>query len=133
MNLRSATLTICVALVCLLPASVVAASLRYDGIYRHHDPAQDYSVYLRFYSDGTALCVTSTGTPEEIVPWFNRGSKAGSSGHFTVRRNRLRFTTFGFEWRIDCTGDINDASLVLRCKDSDRVSRFEFLPMPLPQ
>src|ERR1700731_122640 len=128
MSFTGNTIRVCAVLLCLFPAGAFAGSLRYDGIYRNRDPSEDYSVYLRFYSDGTALQVASTGTPEEIAQWFHRGSKAGSSGHFTVRRNRLRFPTFGFEWRIDCAGTIETAALVLHCKQSDPVYRFDFLP-----
>jgi hypothetical protein len=119
----------CVLLLCLLPATGFATALRYDGFYRLLEPSTNTSIYLRFYPDGTALSAASADTAEKTFEWFHRDSKAGSRGHFTVRGNQLRFTTFGFESRTDCTGTIENASLILKCGGSDITSRFEFLPM----
>ena len=92
----------------LVTTSVFSAPLRYDGIYRHQDPSQDYASYVRFYPDGAALSIASTDTPKKLVRWFHRGPRAPSTGHFTIRGDRLRFTTLGFESRTDCTGKIGD-------------------------
>jgi hypothetical protein len=133
MSILLKIINVCAVLVCLSSANAFAAALRYDGVYRYHEPSEDFSFYLRFYSDGTALSTASAEAPDKIVEWFHRGSKAGSRGEFTVRESQLRFTTFGFESRNDCVGSIEDVSLVLKCGDSDVAMRFEFVPMRLAQ
>jgi hypothetical protein len=45
--------------------------LRYDGIYSSlGEESGDYWYYLRFFSDGTVITVSSTGQPEEFRKWF---------------------------------------------------------------
>lgn len=122
--------SVCVALVCLCAVNAFAADLRYDGIYRYHEPSKEVSIYLRFYSDGTVLSTASTGKADEVARWFHRGSKV-DSGHFVVEGIDVHFTIFGFQWRNDCAGTIGGSLLMLKCADSDASMLFEFLPMRL--
>ncbi|HKP03853.1 MAG TPA: hypothetical protein VJU77_10910 [Chthoniobacterales bacterium] len=116
-------------LVCAASAS--GASLRYDGIYRRKGDAGEYTLYLRFYSDGTALSVAASETPEQVVQWFHRGPGAPSGGHFTAKGASIRFTIIGFESREDCAGTIKEDSLMLKCQGGRRALRFDFVPLHL--
>ena len=122
--------SVCVALVCLSAVNTFAADLRYDGIYRYHEPSKEVTIYLRFYADGTVLSTASTGKPDDVARWFHRGSNV-DSGHFTVEGSDLHFTIFGFERRNDCAGTIAGSLLMLKFADSDDSLLFEFLPMRL--
>jgi hypothetical protein len=134
MSSPSRVLRICILGVWVLAHTIAgAASVRYEGIYRYRAPSSDGTMYLRFYADGTALSVLSTGSPRQVVRWFHRGPKAPESGHYTVRGDRIHFTTFGFESGTDCSGSIQHASLVLQCHGSRARYRFHFLPMRLAQ
>ena len=122
----------CGALLCLSAGNGFASDLRYDGIYRCHEPSKEVSIYLRFYSDGTVLSTASTGKADEVARWFHRGSKL-DSGHFVVEGSDLRFTIFGFQWHNDCAGTIAGSLLMLKCADTDASLLFSFLPMKLAQ
>jgi hypothetical protein len=131
MSYRSYALKAIFGLWVLVATTGAAASLRFGGIYRHREPSWDYATYLRFYAHGTALSVSSTGNPDQIIRWFNRGPKAPESGHYTVRGNRVRFTTFGVESSRDCSGTVQDATIILQCQGSPSRYRFDFLRMHL--
>ncbi|MEL6972470.1 MAG: hypothetical protein AAFZ63_21165 [Bacteroidota bacterium] len=51
-----------------------------------------YYKYLRFYEDGTAVGVTSTGTPRKVVQWLNKEHEDISSGTYQVRRDSVFMT-----------------------------------------
>jgi hypothetical protein len=120
----------CVTLVWLAAVNSFAEDLRYDGIYRYHEPSKEVSIYLRFYSDGTVISTASTGTADQVAKWFHRGSNV-DSGHYVVEGNDVQFTIFGFQWRNDCAGTVGGGLLMLKCADSDAPLLFNFLPMRL--
>ena len=122
--------TVCVALLGLSAVNGFAADVRYDGLYRYHEPAKQVSIYLRFYSDGTVLSTASTGKPDEVAKWLHRGSNV-DSGHFTVEKEDIHFTISTVQGGNDCGGILKETLILLKCADTDASLLFEFLPMRL--
>lgn len=48
--------------------------------------------YLRFYPDGMIICVSSIGTLEDLLAWFNLDGENVSKGIFKFVHNRVDFS-----------------------------------------
>jgi hypothetical protein len=70
-----------------------------------------YSSYLRFYSDGVVIQVSSTGTPTEIQSWFNEPYE--QSGKYSVSGSSIKFSIVSSKGTVDYDGLIRGSSLVL--------------------
>ena len=90
------------------------ATLRYDGVYRSKRIA-DYWNYLRFYSDGTVIEVSSTGKPKDLRKWFSKDNASHPSiGKITIKGNHLSFSVVSTEGTVDYTGEIRENRIRLR-------------------
>ena len=88
--------------------------LRYDGIYRSSRKASDDNwYYLRFYSDGTVIRVSSTGQPEDLRKWFSREHPGLSFGLVTIHGNHLSFSVTSEVGIVDHSGEIDGDQLHL--------------------
>jgi hypothetical protein len=106
-----------VALFVLTSNSFADSRLRYNGVYRSAKAATTTSgnvwKYLRFYSDGTVIEVTSLGEPEQIWKWFSKGHPHISAGKFMIEGNTLSFSTASAQGTVDFNGQIDGDQLHL--------------------
>ncbi|BAY07440.1 hypothetical protein [Calothrix sp. NIES-2098] len=68
--------------------------LRFDGIYQE-DVQNGVYRYIRFYSDGTVITVSSTGNAEQITSWFfkENNKKTFSIGTYIVDSENIIFSS----------------------------------------
>ena len=74
--------------------------IRFDGLYvtlpkRLEDGSLVVFDYLRFYADGWVIHCVSTGTPREVIRWFDRGNPAQShllKGRYNIQGNEISFS-----------------------------------------
>ena len=68
--------------------------VRFDGLYQSETEG-DYRSFLRLYSDGTVLSITSTGQVSDLKKWFKKPYKKPyhSRGLYEIKGNRIYFTT----------------------------------------
>ena len=114
--------------------------VRYDGFYQtvsdisKEDNDTSYS-YLRFYSDGQVISVTSEGTAYDLREWFNLGMHDCSVGKYEIRGRRLYFSTTNTSGTVIYNGKISDQyhlslkakSLVNGYKDQEK---YYFVEIP---
>jgi hypothetical protein len=62
-----------------------------NGLYWH--ASDDANTYLRFYSDGRVIEVSSTGSPQDLVDWFHWHSDSASRGMFFVLGQEIALTS----------------------------------------
>lgn len=98
-----------------------AARLRFNGLYvAAGDPpssgnaADAYSYYLRFYPSGVAITVSSTGSPAEVVSWFNPADPEMSRGKYTLRENHISFDSTDSYGTVEYEGEIEEDGIHLR-------------------
>jgi len=74
--------------------------IRFDGIYvTPPKTLKDGSLvvydYLRFYDDGLVIHCVSTGTPEQVMSWFDRDNPAQSTllrGPYHIKNDEIGFS-----------------------------------------
>src|SRR6476646_5874517 len=74
--------------------------IRFDGIYASPPKTlKDGSLvvldYLRFYDDGLVIHCVSTGTPEQVIRWFDRDNPAQSTllrGPYSIKDDEISFS-----------------------------------------
>lgn len=71
----------------------------------------NFCSYLRFYSDGTVIEVTTLGNPDEIKRWFRR--PYSRTGRYTLNGNRIRLSTTATEGMIEKEGVLKADTLRL--------------------
>jgi hypothetical protein len=86
-----------------------APAIRYDGLYCEANG--NSTSYLRFYSNGTVISVSSTGTPDQIVRWFNAPYE--NSGIYTIAGDTVSFETTSSHGKVAYRGKILADRLVL--------------------
>lgn len=94
-----------------------SSPVRFDGIYksdlRTNKANGDQSIsYLKFYNDGTVITVSSSGTPEQISKWFEKGHEGVSDGRYTVQQNDISFTSTGNGISVEYSGKIANKELL---------------------
>ena len=87
------------------------APVHYDGLYQCKE--KDYTSFLRFYSDGTVINVSSTGTAEQIIKWFKASDKGLSSGKYTVNGTSIKFSATSGSGVVDYVGKIDGDKMIL--------------------
>ena len=112
---------------CLLtpPASAFAAesSLRFDGLYVCHrdSSAGPVTFYLRFYPDGVALSVLSTGSAADLAKWFTRQKQPNF--HYVLKGSSIRFREQAEEMVFAFSGTVRRKSLSLQVDGYDRTGK----------
>jgi hypothetical protein len=74
------------------------------GLYWH--ASDDVSSYLRFYDDGRVLEVSSTGSPQDLIDWFNWHSDSLSRGTFFILGREIALTTISESGTVAYSGSI---------------------------
>jgi len=102
-------------------SATISRKLRLDGLYRSKTLAlsgtsyASYTKYLRFYSDGLVIAVSSTGSAEQIAHWFTREEcKKCSKGYYSLSGLHIRFSAMSREGEIEYDGELLADSLILR-------------------
>jgi hypothetical protein len=78
------------------PAPLIMGS-HTSSLWQH--PESGYTMYLRFYADGTVIGVSSTGTAAKVNRWFNAPYE--NTGRYVARRERLQFQVTSPAGRVD--------------------------------
>jgi len=106
--------------------------LRFDGIYQS-DRRQNYWSYLRFYEDGTAIAVSSTGSPQEVARWLTKTQPNVSKGTFTLIGKSLSFSSISEEGSVDYDGSAEGQGLILKhhshINGNRGVTQYSFVPL----
>jgi uncharacterized protein (TIGR02996 family) len=88
---------------------------RHDGVYQYWQI--NHSYYLRLFGDGVVISVTSTGSPEQVLRWFDpehpRISKGRYSLDFTARSLHVYFSSTGDKGTVDYTGTFEGQSILV--------------------
>ena len=92
------------------------------------------TMYLRFYADGRVIGVSSTGTPEQIVAWFDYSNDSLPRGEYRVEGDRLTFSTGSELGSVDYEGRIDGGTLHLKSHSHingrDNTHTLRYVPMP---
>jgi hypothetical protein len=122
--------------------TIDGSKIRFDGFYKtkaevyKQDNDTTYG-YLRFYSTGKVISVSSDGTANDLKAWFNLSHHSVSVGNYKIIGKRLYFPTTEKEGggTVIYKGRIkNQYYLVLRSKSlingyRDR-EKFYFVAVP---
>lgn len=127
--------------------------LQFDGLYvavvdqGTEAPMRSYS-YLRFYSGGVVLAVSSPNQPHEVAKWYS-WKEVFARGTYTIRDNVIRFTTrYDPSWEmwpeedmrsriviVDYAGTIDGETLRLKWHNSllsrEGTSAYSFVALDL--
>ncbi len=85
--------------------------LRFDGLYRSKHT--DYSYYIRFYSDGAVVAISSSDEPFQAVKLVNKSFYGSSKGRYTKDAARLDFSVTSQSGTVDYSGTIQGEELQL--------------------
>ena len=114
--------------------------LRFDGLYvappqTFGNDSTVYFGYLRFYADGTVIDCSSTGTPEQVIRWFDRDNPDQRSllrGSYFTDGDEIVFSPEftdqdeGLEilMRIDYKGHIKDDGATLELSVASQINGY---------
>jgi len=91
-----------------------ATVLRTDGLYVAEPEIDVYRYYnLRFFTDGEVVAVSSDLLPKELAPYMTPSRPEMSVGRYTVRRNRVEFSTLGSIGIVHYQGSLTSDKLIL--------------------
>lgn len=93
-----------------------APSLRYDGIYQsntYHHRKMTYWHYLRFYSNGDVIHVSSTGSPANLRKWFSRSNPDLTRGKVKLDGSRISFPIRSKGGAVNYSGKLKGSRLHL--------------------
>jgi hypothetical protein len=86
--------------------------ISYNGLYVAKNIGKDYSDYLRFYPDGVVISVVSTGTPRQVIRWFDKRTEF--KGHFVNFNGTVFFSIHGSNGTISYVGETFKESIKLQ-------------------
>ena len=124
-NLYVTILLISVSAVCTAqtqaaPAQTAHKELSYDGYYvsiRDSNSLSMFKYYLRFYSDGTVIGVTTAGKPANLLPWFKKENNTPSRGKYEITDSTIKFSMTSDQGEVTYDGTLTfDNKLVLVVK-----------------
>jgi len=97
--------------------------VRYDGFYAKPATDEGYTEFLRFYPEGTMLEVTTSGSAEQIITWFNREHPDLGTGLYEIVGDRIKFaaTTF-YGGPIEYDGTIREEGAELHLHTLSRIN-----------
>jgi len=94
--------------------------MSYDGYYVSIPDSNSVSMfkyYLRFYSDGTVIGVTTAGKPSNLVPWFKKENNTPSKGKYTLTDSTIKFSMTSEQGEVNYQGTLTPGNkLVLLVK-----------------
>jgi len=102
-----------------------------DGVYQskpvqignEHSPY--FYNYLRFFSNGNVISVSSPNTPKELKKWFVDTNKNISKGIYKIVGNHISFHCISPRGRVNYNGDILADSLPARLCQKLQISNSE--------
>ena len=115
------------------------SKIRFDGFYKtkaeidkkDNDTTYDY---LRFYSTGKVISVSSDGTANDLKTWFNLSYDNVEEGDYKIIGKKLYFSTTAKAWSAIYRGKIKNPNyLVVRIKSSTchwEREKFYFVGVP---
>lgn len=98
-------------------------TVRLDGFYEC--PHETFTDYLRFYSDGTVVSVSSTGTAKQISSWFTKEHSIAGKGRCEVDGNRIEFSAVAREGAVDYAGTIGNGGEELHLHSHSHINGYE--------
>jgi len=72
---------------------------------------EDYSYYLRFYTNGTVIGTSSIATPDQLEKWFQAPFR--DTGQYVISGSFIRFSLGSPEGVVDYSGTIKETSVEL--------------------
>jgi hypothetical protein len=107
-----------------------AKAVRFDGLYYAsgtvtNSSDKPYWYYLRFYDDATVLGVSSTGTPQQVIRWFNKEHQNISRGRYNVQGDQIKFSHKSKAGVVDYEGTIQSNAMNLRSHSHINESKME--------
>ena len=87
-------------------------NLRMDGLYRV-DSGDSISGYLRFYSDGTVLRVSSRGPMADVARLLKKGFAGAGAGTYKLSGSHISFSTTSKNGTNDFDGTFDGDTLKL--------------------
>src|SRR5438046_629637 len=92
----------------------------YDGYYVSISDSNSMSMfkyYLRFYSDGNVIGVTTAGKPSNLVPWFKKENKTPYKGKYSISDSTIKFSMTSEQGDVTYEGKLTaDNKLMLTVK-----------------
>ncbi len=79
-------------------------SLRFDGVYQCRDEGGNCWQYLRFFSDGVVVGVSSTGTAPQVIRWLNKTYE--NHGSYQITGDQITFELTSTEGKVSYSGKI---------------------------
>jgi len=94
--------------------AIAKNEIRFDGLYSHPECEKDNQIYyLRFYSDGTVIHTSSSGSPHDLKTWFNKDHVSASKGAYEQDGKNIKFTVGGMFGRSEFSGEVDGLNLKL--------------------
>ena len=115
-----------IVLIVCFQTKTFSQELSYDGYYVATPDQGNMSIfkyYLRFYSDGTVISVTTAGKPENLLPWFKKENKVPSRGKYTLTDSTINFSMQSEQGEVIFNGVLRSTSLVLKVKSN--INKYE--------
>ena len=108
-----------------------------DGIYfdgAYVDNMKDYSIFLRFFPDGSVIRVQAVGTPRTIAKHLTHGYRELSKGTYAIDGKSIAIETRGRAGDHDIEGTIDqdrfDCEVYdYRTEEWSEVRTFRFKPL----
>ena len=88
-------------------------SLRFDGLYISPDQGDGANHFIRFFSSGTVLTVSSTGNASQVAEWLVPGKSNVERGSYNLQGNDLSFTSSGELGSVDYQGSVGVEGVTL--------------------
>lgn len=82
--------------------------LMFDGLYQCD--CQNYSSFLRFFSNGLVVQVSSTGSPKQVYKWLTQNFE--SRGTYTVSGGQISFDIVSTNGRLSYSGTIINSTIL---------------------
>lgn len=117
-----------------LPATLrLSSGVRTDGIYQAASENGDrFQKYVRFFDEGVALTVTSSGNPEQVRRWLVPGA-GQSEGSYRVVARTISFVSADTHGAVEFEGLVLDDTRI-RLRWHSRINgntgedTYEFVP-----
>ncbi|HBD27225.1 hypothetical protein [Flavobacterium sp.] len=101
-------------------------TIKFDGIYEttcryEKDDAEGYQSFLRFYSNGKVISVTTDcdGPTSDLKDWFNMDMEYLSVGSYETKGNKISFSTKSKNGTVNYSGRITKKGFIkLKSKSS---------------
>jgi hypothetical protein len=111
----SVTMVMLVILGCqFLDLKKTGSTPRFDGVYQS-EKSKDSWDYLRFYGDSAVITVGSSGTPEQVIRWFEKENSTSpfSRGKYQTKDGKISFSSTSSAGTVDYEGTMTENGMTL--------------------